>query len=101
MPERRLVAGVLVGEFTGMPFAMKDGEVCALGAVGMTRDVEIWDVDPNDPADVADALDIAECLAQEIAWINDEAGSRRETPEMRWSRVRTWAVLRLKTQDGK
>lgn len=85
MPEKRLIKGEL---------ATPEGEVCALGAVGKVRGVNMEEIDPEDPGQVSAAFDIAEQLAREIAYENDEMGY--ETPEARWKRMRNWAHSHLK-----
>lgn len=37
----------------------------------------------------------ATCLAQEVAYENDE-GAYRETPEQRWTRMRAWVERNIK-----
>ena len=54
------------------------------------------EIDPEDPPQVAAAFDIAECLAQEIVYKNDEDGYYGETPEQRWIRMRAWVVKQIK-----
>jgi len=85
MPEKKLIAWELE----------KAGEVCALGAVGKCRGVDMSALDPEDYGRVADTFGIASPLAQEIVWENDEAGPHRETPEHRFSRVRAWVASRI------
>ena len=63
MESRRLVEHALITE---------DGEVCALGAVGRVRGLNMDVLDPNESADVAVAFDIAEPLAREVAFLNDD-----------------------------
>lgn len=46
-------------------------------------------IDPDQSDQVSMAFDIAEAMAKEIVWVNDEAGWN-ETPEQRWIRVRKW-----------
>jgi len=81
--------------------ALKDeqGEVCALGAVFKQRGISLGEPDEYDfdPEWVASQLDVAEQLVREIAYENDEGGWR-ETPEDRWSRLKRWAELNLKTE---
>lgn len=99
MPEKRLIANELEAE----------GEVCALGAVGRLRGIDLAQLDPEDADRVAGAFDVATCLAQEITYINDEYGpigwdpvTRKridETPEQRWQRVRDWAVENLRLEE--
>lgn len=50
-----------------------DGQFCALGVVGNARGIELEKLDAEDHCAIADAFDIAHQLAQEIAFINDEA----------------------------
>lgn len=83
MPEKRLIAHELVSE----------GGVCALGAVAKARGQDVSWVDPEAYEVVAKQFNIAEPLAREIEYENDEGfyGSQ-ETPEHRWERMRAWAV---------
>lgn len=86
MPEKTLVAEALETE---------DGDVCALGAAGKVRGLQLSELDPEDYGSVASAFDIAPQLAQEIAFQNDDGGPWKETPEQRWQRMRDWAVKHL------
>lgn len=79
LPVKRLISNKLIS---------KDGEVCALGAVAQHRDVKVDDIDPEDSEAIAAAFNIAEALAREIAFINDEYYG--ENPEQRWIRVKAW-----------
>lgn len=89
MPEKRLIAHELVSE----------GGVCALGAVALARGQDVSWVDPESYEVVAKQFNIAEPLAREIEWENDEGfyGSA-ETPENRWARMRAWAVEHISPQ---
>lgn len=97
MPERRLIAAELEA----------DGEVCALGAVGRYRHVDMTDLDPGESDDVAAAFDIAEQLAREVVHLNDDCGGGRivagewqpETPEQRWVRMRKWVVEQIRAEQ--
>lgn len=92
MPEKRLVRNTLQNVF---------GEVCALGAAAKKRGVDISALDPEDEApSVAGLLDIADALAREVTWINDDCSHHAETPEIRWMRVRAWVRQHLKTEEG-
>lgn len=84
MPVKRLIAEKLV----------EDGEVCLLGAGGMARGIENIDkIDPEEHDVLASKFDVAECLIQEVEWVNDEVGPYEgETPEQRFDRVRQWLV---------
>jgi hypothetical protein len=75
-----------------------EGEVCALGALGKARAINMQDIDPEDHESVAAAFDIAHQLAQEIVYENDEGGGYGETPEHRWKRMRTWVEAQIKTE---
>jgi hypothetical protein len=95
MPEKRLLAHVIDRPEGGLPFAPTEGGVCALGAVGRARGLDLTHLDPEDDEGtlvMADKFDIAECLAREITYVNDEGGYRSETPEGRWQRVRSWVA---------
>jgi hypothetical protein len=85
MPEKVLIAGELIDS---------EGGVCALGAVGVRRDIQMDNLDPEEPESVAQVFDIAEQLAREIVYVNDEGGSC-ETPQARWERVRAWAIRHI------
>jgi len=70
-----------------------DGEVCAMGAVGLKRGVDMSKVDPEDRHGVAELFGISPALVAEIAYENDE--SWRETPQERWQRMRRWVVKQI------
>jgi hypothetical protein len=91
MPVKELIAHELV----------QDGAYCALGVVGAKRGIELAEYDPEDTKHVASALNIAEPLAREITYINDEDGPycRRETPAERWIRVRAWVEQQISQGD--
>lgn len=85
MPAKRLIAHDLENE---------SGEVCALGAAAKLRGVDLKDIDPEEPEQVAATLDIAYPLACEIAYLNDE-GEHNETPEHRYERLKRWCEAHL------
>lgn len=87
MPVKELIAEELV---------TKEGAVCALGALGVKRKLDMSEIEPTDPAQVADAFGIAPALAQEIEYENDEAGRSNETPAERWVRMRAWVRRQLR-----
>jgi hypothetical protein len=87
MPEKELVAEVL----------NKEGEVCALGAVALKRGMDVSKLDPEEYEVVAGEFNIAEPLAREIVYENDE-GSGDETPAQRWKRMHRWALRMLKKE---
>jgi hypothetical protein len=89
MPEKKLITDEL---------ECKDG-VCALGALGRARGMDMSKLDPDDTWTVGEAFDIAHQLAAEVVYMNDEAGWRyigTETPEVRWQRMRDWAASKIK-----
>jgi hypothetical protein len=91
MPAKRLVAD----EFES------DGEVCALGSLARRKGIDFAGfsraVNNEDYSPLAGAFNIAEQLAQEVMWINDEDGPYRgETDEQRWTRVRAWAARQIR-----
>lgn len=88
MPEKVLIAEKLIDH-------EDDDAVCALGAVGVKRGITMDDLDPEAPERVAEAFDVAEQLAREITYVNDEGGNYSETPQQRWERVRAWAVSHI------
>lgn len=86
MPEKKLII---------LELQNQDGEVCALGAVGVARGIDMKGIDAEEPHEVADAFDIAVALACEIAYINDESW-RPLTPKQRWHRVRVWVAENIR-----
>ena len=89
LPEPKLIAHDLEAE----------GAVCALGAVGKTRGVDMTKVDPEDHESIAALFGIPHTLACEIMWMNDEAGYRAETPEQRFVRMKKWIEDNLRPVD--
>lgn len=86
MPERKLVRDALVEA---------DGAVCAIGAVGVKRGVDMSGIDPEDYERVAGAFGISTPLAQEIMWMNDEEFYRK-TPEERFAHMRKWVESKIR-----
>lgn len=97
MPEKSLIAHDLETE---------EGEVCALGALGRVRGIDMQKLDPEEPESVAAAFGIATPLAQEIVYMNDdyldavwnESTKRYEdvSPELRWAKMRAWVASQIK-----
>lgn len=85
LPEGKLIAGELEC----------NGAVCALGAVGRARGTDMDGIDPYDRETVASTFGIAEAMAAEIVYMNDEHGPVNETPEWRWARMRSWIEAQL------
>jgi len=88
LENKRLVAEALVA----------GTEVCAMGAVAKARGIDMEMVDPEDPATVAGIFGIAGPMAQEIAYMNDEGGPHKETPEHRYQRMRKWIESKIKKE---
>lgn len=78
----------------------EDGAVCALGAVGKSRGVDMSEIDPFNREMIAAEFGIADAMAAEIMYENDEMGSRRETPQARFARMRAWIVSQLRATEG-
>ncbi len=78
----------------------KDGEVCALGALGKARQLNMQDVDPDEPDQVAAMFNIATQLAQEIVYHNDEGGMYGETTVHRWQRMRAWVAAQIQEKPN-
>ena len=96
LPERRLIREYLEAPAAGMPFAERH-DVCALGAVGRARGLNMSDLDPYEQEGVAARFGIAHAMACEIMYENDEY--RHETPEARFIRVRKWVEAEIQTDD--
>lgn len=80
MPEKRLIAGDLVTE---------SGETCAIGVICKARGLDVSRVDVENNTAVGKLVNIAESMAAEIAFENDERMAN-ESPEQRWIRMRKW-----------
>jgi hypothetical protein len=79
--EKRLIANELE----------KDGEVCAIGALGKRRGVDMAAIDPDDREQVARVFGIAPALASEVVYMNDEAFCNG-SPERRFEIMRAWVL---------
>lgn len=77
---------------------LRDGEVCALGAVGVARGIRLEGLDDEDPELIGRVFGIATCLVQEIVYENDECDGN-ESPEQRWTRIHSWAKENLKPEN--
>jgi len=87
MPVKRLVADDLITE---------EGDVCAFGALGVARGIDMQNVDPDDPQQVGHAFDVAHQLASEVEYMNDEDGHPKETPEQRYERMYEWVCSQIR-----
>ena len=90
LPKKELVANELEVE----------GSYCTLGAIGAARGVDLKQLDPNETKQVSEAFGIANAMAREIMFENDEGGGfwQPETPAERWARMREWVARQIK--DG-
>jgi len=87
MPVKQLIEGKLE----------LSGEVCALGALGQARGLDMSQLDPEDAQQVGNAFDIARQLAAEVMYENDEGiWSHPEEPEHRWHRMHRWVSSQIK-----
>lgn len=93
LPAKRLIAEDLESDLGGMPFHRGRGDVCALGAVGKARGMDMTAIDPEDRETLADAFGILNVLACEIMFHNDDYYN--ETPEARFARMRKWVVSQI------
>jgi hypothetical protein len=103
LPVKRLAANELEApdHISCSHWGLHEAEsVCAIGSVGKARGIDMSKIDPEDYEIVADKFGIARAMAQEIVWINDEAGPWKETPEQRFERVRNWIVGEIKNQES-
>lgn len=89
MPLKRLIAGELVTEY---------GDVCVLGAVACHKGIKVDGIDPEDRERVSKTFNIAEAMAAEIVYENDEGAFHPESPEGRWRRMRKWVDENLKKE---
>jgi hypothetical protein len=91
MPVKALIEGQLEDA---------DGAHCALGVVGALRGIDMsgmqledeWGGVEMEPEDLGAIFNIPSSLAQEIMYMNDEAGWHNDTPEQRWTRMRSWTA---------
>ncbi len=89
LPEKLLIAGELQDG---------EGDVCAIGALGKARGLDMSNLDPEDYDAVATVFGIAHQLAQEVVYTNDEDGQYGETPQQRYARMRKWVASLLKEE---
>lgn len=93
LPRPRLIAGLL----------RENDDVCTLGSL---IPVETIAAKPSlndedlDAERLTGLLDAAPSLLREIAYLNDEEGPSRETPEARFVRIRAWIVSQLREEPS-
>ena len=86
MPEKKLIANAL----------REDGNVCALGAVGARRGIDLESLDPEDYDKLAEIFGIAHQMIREIEYENDEQWYVDKSPEGRWKHMHDWAMKHLR-----
>lgn len=79
MPIKRLIVNEL---------QTSTGEVCALGALGEKRQIDMKEIDPYCYEEISGKFNIAEALAREIEYENDERYDH--SPEARYIRMLAW-----------
>jgi hypothetical protein len=72
MEDKRLVAGELEAE----------GSFCALGVVGQARGLNLASIDTYDVESLGPKFNIAEQMAREIMWVNDDRTSEFKSLEI-------------------
>lgn len=106
MPIKRLIKDDLVApdrhhlsiSHWGMYEVEHEG-LCALGVVGKSRGIDMTRIDPEDMDSIHAPFDIANAMAREIEFINDDCGRHRETPEERFDRVRKWVIKNIRNRN--
>ena len=89
MPNKILIHGELIDA---------EGDCCTIGVVCKARGVDVAGMDFEDP-DVVGFLAGIPCeMAAEIEYQNDEGGSRDESPESRWRRMRKWVARKIRKE---
>jgi hypothetical protein len=96
LPEKKLIPNLMQEE---------TGEVCAIGSVGKARGLDMErlnalaeDEDPDLGRFVGKKFGIAECMARDIMYMNDEAVWKTESPEERFVRMRKWVEEQIKKE---
>lgn len=72
------------------------GCYCTLGVIGANRGIDMTDLNPYDREAVSQKFGIAEAMAAEIVYENDEGNWTSETPEQRWTRMREWVGKQIR-----
>lgn len=89
--------GVADGKLIAHELVQQDGAVCAIGAVGKARGLDMSKLDPEDRETVAGTFGISPALAAEIVYMNDEWAPywKDEAPEARFARMREWVANQI------
>jgi hypothetical protein len=72
-----------------------EGRFCMLGVIGNARGIDTSNIDPEDSETIAGKFDVANSLAREIVYMNDEYGFFGETCSQRWAKARGWAASQI------
>lgn len=73
-----------------------NGEVCAIGSVGIKRGIEMQHIDVESTKRIGEIFGIPRALVAEIEFVNDnDFGARASKPEEVFLRVRAWVVEHL------
>ena len=88
MPEKKLIRDELEDECGG---------VCAIGALGKARNIDMSEVDPYDTERLGVIFNISRQLAAEVVNENDEW---RLVPEARWAHMREWVASHIMKEDA-
>ena len=92
MPVKRLITDELV---------TKDGEVCALGCLGVADGLPLTGINPGAHGLLARIFNVAPSLIREVEFENDDHDDyvnwtdKMRTPERRWTRMREWVTSNL------
>lgn len=90
-----------VKELIGDSFVEEGGKVCALGALGAARGLDMSGSQEWDGDTVASKFGIATALAAEIMYENDEASWWcNEDPAVRWNRMHLWVVSQILREEA-
>lgn len=96
LPEKRLITE----ELAERARETDPVQVCAIGSVGLYRGIDMSPLDPYDASSIAGVFGIAESMAREIVYMNDEGSWKSETPEQRFERMRAWIIGKIKDGEG-
>lgn len=73
---------------------------CALGVIGKRRGLDLGRIDVDDFSYIHTPFGIANAMAREIEFVNDDMGPWGETPIERYRRVRSWVEKQLGSPMG-
>ncbi len=92
MPVKRLIPDKLV---------TADGQVCALGCLGVARGLPMQGVSPESHQLLGRMFNVAESLIREVEFMNDGCDgygweiTEDSTPEQRWTYMRKWVARQI------